>query len=273
MPFRKSKPWGATKPPCGTPLDGDSINSGLVCCALLNEGAGKLCKNLRGYGDGTIGGNAVFSQNLVGQGVAITINGSDQISFGSNTLFQSGEVTAEWLGTWDGTNTGGNALIFSNVASSKGFELAVDTTTGVLWWATTNSFAVNNTTFTAVAKIPFHVLFTHSVNLGLTVYVNNKVVATNATTTALSYTAGSVLSLGQRGDSAVVGLPGVCNIYRQWSRALSATEGGRLFQSPYIGLATPRRRIISGASASFVPWGNMASFDASPNEPCRVLAY
>ncbi len=27
------------------------------------------------------------------------------------------------------------------------------------------------------------------------------------------------------------------------------------------------------AAAAFVPWGNMATFDSYPNEPCRVLAY
>lgn len=31
--------------------------------------------------------------------------------------------------------------------------------------------------------------------------------------------------------------------------------------------------IGAAAGASFTPWGNMASFDSYPNEPCRILAY
>jgi len=31
--------------------------------------------------------------------------------------------------------------------------------------------------------------------------------------------------------------------------------------------------VFKAAGASFVPWGNMATFDAYPNEPCQILAY
>ena len=176
-------------------------------------------------------------------GLAVQTPGvADFVRFGTDVpAWKTGSISVVILTMWDGTANAGNSTIISSVASSTGYELCY-TSGHVLWWAHTAVFAINNTTYTATANVPFLAVLSYDSAVGTRVYVDGVQVATNATTGALTYSGTHNFQLGQRGDGAVDGATGSHFLTLVYNRGLSAFEAQQLTANPYAMIATSKRR-------------------------------
>lgn len=243
MPYRKRTLWGGVKPPAGSPLDlGDPINSGLLCCYLMNENAGLFVRDIASEIDLQINAATDFTWQAGKHGPAVGRGSASGWMVSSKTpAVTGGQVTC---GGWiNYTQTTGEWVISQGVVNTN-WQLFLDS--GLVYYRVANLLPL---TFTAPPINTWQHVMAVQNGTTATIYING-IAKASGTVTALPGTA-AVMRVGAFSSAtASYNFHGKLSGIRAWRRALSPTEILRLYNEPFAGVMAPSRRIRSAAAGS-----------------------
>ena len=250
MPFRKSNPWGKTKPPVGSQVDwGDPINSQLFLCYLLGEGAGLLTRDIANNSVG-VGAEGNFSPGTFGSAWVQPTSGSPCITGPSNVQLQlptravtlAAHIIIGKQGAEQGIlklseNSGGYNMLYLDGNSPPKVGFVITTGGSPTNVVSTGGYAIGG------------VLMVVGVYNGsnMTLYVNGVSNASAAKTGSITYNT-QPIRIGSEEGRYYFG--GIINYAYSWRRALTASEVAKLYSAPFAGILASRRRIISGTAAA-----------------------
>lgn len=252
-----TKRWRQEKPPIGSQLNfGHPLSQGLVGCWLMNEGGGRIVKDLINISDGLLTSVIWKSNSLSFNGTTSLVNcGSRpkldnlQISGGSRGMTASAIIFAISAGEGNLGRIMGkdNTTVFNS-----GFWVFRVGASGALRFAKSSSTdGLQDIGRTAnINSILFsrwhHVLVTWNGSMSSTsihIYVDSKEVSYSAAVEGSSAISDSSLNfiIGNREDAGVTFNGQISNVML-WNRALSPSEVMALYEAPYQMIQPIRRR-------------------------------
>lgn len=248
MAFRKSHPWGSTKPPVGSVVDwGDPISSGLVGCWLFNEPGGNLVYDIARTNTGVMT-NVVRKAGKYGQCLKFT--GSEYITIPDHNSLDLVDLIT--IVTRIKFTTTSNTVIVEKSSNNTSYHLHVYPVTGgsgVQWGLLlddTNGRVIS----TAKNDGNWHTVlgtFSNAKDV-LKVYIDGILNNTNAVATRVPGSTSNALLIGSRSGS--YGFVGEMDFLRLYNREMVPAEASRLFTEPFAGIVTPKRRIGRSAAAA-----------------------
>ena len=268
MPFRKSKPWGNTKPTVGYGIDfGDPINSQIDGCWLANENAGNKLTDISRGNNGTFTSGPTWGNGRFGKAINLPASGSAYVNLAKTNypVPVSAASIAAWVNvnaatsiyspiltrTYAGTHTSPYHVFklgANRFGSADKFNCEISTT------------SVNDQSTPAPSTYAYGVWYfvvaTYD-GANVRLYQNGVLVATQATTGNFIYGSGGFIRFGANAGGAENFYGLIDNVRFYSNRALTASEVRRLYTEPFAGIITPRRRIISQAAAAggvFTPY-------------------
>ena len=257
MPFRKSKPWGQTKPPVGYGLDGSwRFRSYVAGYWLFNEGAGIPRDMLSGvsasitkisWAPGASSGPATNINEADGTGVVNT-NRLSGINWSTGSVAWRVYLTQAYNDATDRFHWGFNGGAVPEFSCRK--------YTDNKWYAGwNNATADRRVIFSASAtNWPQNKWSTYVFTWGASgsfLYLNGLQIGTNATapvTTAVNQNLGILNTIGTNGSLGTGSKMDWLFILNGY--AMKAVDAFDLMANPFQGIVTPRRRIISSSGVA-----------------------
>lgn len=233
------------KPIHGSQIDWKHpLTAGLVGCWLINENTGDVIYDLSGNNNT---GAFVSVDRKQGD---INFNGiNDKVLIGTTPSLSTASVTAV-IRMMLNVSSGANDNIFGRTTN---WLLAVNSS-DVLWWAHTQNFAINTTSYTFTLGKVVDIVLSYDENTGVQIYADGVLVGSNGNTGPLD-TSG-IVTMGRRGDDNVSSARMDVEYGFIYDRALRANEVMQLHEDPYCFIKKPQNMALrwfgntSGAPAA-----------------------
>lgn len=238
--FRKLKEWARQKPGAGAQLDRqDPINTGLVGCWLMNEGGGRIAKEIALGNPGALSASsAVWAPGRFGTSLSFGGSGDITVARASAYNFTTGNFALSfWL--WENTS-GGNYMVMGNgIAGTNGWYVYIPGT---------------NRYMTMRFQTPTEVtLSTNPIQTTLNQW-EHWVINRTGTSTGEIYRNGILAVSGSAGSPVTTSaslymgryagggfnFTGRLDHVRIYNRVLRQREAQRLFTEPFAGIARNR---------------------------------
>jgi hypothetical protein len=214
------------KPLLGTPLNLAHPLAQTSALWLMNEGSGNRIYDLSGNNIRMLG----FGPTVTWVPAGLRFAGTNALYFDDVPQLKPKSLTVcgyvRCLAF-----PAAHAGIFVNTSGSAGFELLINSV-GTMWWASSLSWAIHNTTFTFAVGTRAFVAFVSDSATGTRVYANGQLVASHAATGDLAYDAGTNFEIGSRGGPSYFWNGDIENCIF-FPRALTPQEVWQLYATPY----------------------------------------